>query len=308
MRYFVIGHRNPDTDSVISAIVFSFYLKRFGIEAEAVVCGKPNRETEFILKKFGQRVPRSLNRAPRGAKFYLVDHGGISQSLSELEEGNIVGVVDHHQMIGLNTTEPILYRCEPIGSTSSMVVKMFEEKGWRFNKKMASLLAAAIISDTLNLTSQTTTKEDRRILSNLGRLAKIDLKDLAKKIFKVKSDISGMNLKKVLLSDFKDYEHNGKKLGVGVFETVDAAPFNEKKEKIFSLLRKIKKEKGLDFLFFGSVDIIKKETFFYLLTNEEAGVARKAFGLPSGKAGEIMILKGVTSRKKQMLPFLLKSI
>ncbi len=309
MKHFVAGHRSPDTDSVISAIAFAAYLKRSGVFAEPVVVGKPNRETEFILKKFGSKVPRSLTKTPKGAKFYLVDHGGLEQAVPGLEEENIVGVVDHHQMMGLNTAEPILYRCEPVGSTSTMIAKMFEERGWKPNKGTASILAAGIISDTLNLTSKTTTREDKRILKELGRLAEIDLKKLAKGMFEAKSDISGMDLKKVLLNDFKTYEHKGKKLGVGVFETVDATPFNEKKDKVFDLLEKIKKEKGFDLLFFGSVDIMKKKTFLYLLADEEAKVAKKAFGLPAGKgAGEIAILKGVTSRKKQVVPFLFKSI
>lgn len=309
MKYFVAGHQSPDTDSVISAIAFSLYLKKTGVVAEPVIVGKPNRETEFVLKKFGWDKPRSLMKAPANAKFYLVDHGGTDQAIPGLKEDNVAGVVDHHQMAGLNTSEPILYRCEVIGSTSTMIAKMFEEKGWKLNKKLASLLAAGVISDTLNLTSKTTTKEDGRILKGLARTAGIDIKEFSRKMFEAKSDVSGMNLKKVLLNDFKEYEHKGKKLGVGVFETVDATPFNEKSDKVFDHLKKIKKEKGFDFLFFASVDIMKKMAFFYLIADEEVRIARKAFGLPSGKgSGDIVTLKGVTSRKKQIVPFLFKSI
>ena len=309
MKYFVAGHQNPDTDSVISAIAFSLYLRRAGVVAEPVVVGKPNRETEFILKKFGWKKPRSMMKAPADAKFYLVDHGGMDQAIPGLKEDKIAGVVDHHQMVGLNTLEPILYRCEVIGSTSTMIAKMFEEKGWRLGKKLASLLAAGVISDTLNLRSKTTTKEDGRILKELVRTAGIDIKEFSRKIFEAKSNISGMNLKKILLNDFKEYEHKGKKLAVGVFETIDAAPFNEKSDKVFGHLKKIKKEKGLDLLFFASVDIMKKTAFFYLIADDEVKVAQKAFGLPSGKGpGEIVLLKGVTSRKKQIVPFLFKSI
>ncbi len=309
MKYFVAGHQSPDTDSVISAITFSLYLKKSGINAEPVIVGKPNRETKFILNHVKEKVPKSMMKASANGKFYLVDHGGVEQAIEGLKEENIVGVIDHHQMMELNTAEPILYRCEVIGSTSTLIAKMFNEKGWKLNKKTASLLAAGIISDTLNLTSKTTTNDDKKILKELSRLAEINVKDFSKKMFEAKSDMSGMDLKKILLNDFKEYDHKGKKLGVGVFETVDAGPFNEKKDKVFDLLKEIKKEKGFDLLFFGSVDIMKKKTFFYLIDDKESEVAKKAFNLPAGKgAGEIVILKDVTSRKKQVVPFLFKSI
>jgi len=309
MKYFVVGHQSPDTDSVISAIAFGLYLKKAGVVAEPIIVGQPNRETEFILKKLGWDKPRLLKKAPANAKFYLVDHGGLNQAIPGLKEDNIVGVVDHHQMVGLNTLEPIFYRCEVVGCTSTIIAKMFKEKGWKLDKKLASLLAAGVISDTLNLTSKTTTEEDRKILKELVRIAGINIKEFSRKMFEAKSDVSGMNLKKILLNDFKEYEHKGKKLGVGVFETVDAAPFNEKSRKVFPLLRKIKKEKGLVLLFFATVDIMKKEAFLYLIDVEEAKIAQKAFGLSSERSvGDIVTLKGITSRKKQIVPFLLKSI
>ncbi len=309
MKYFVAGHQSPDTDSVISAITFSLYLKKSGINAEPVIVGTPNRETKFILNYVKQKVPKLMMKASAKGKFYLVDHGGVEQAIEGLKEENIIGVIDHHQMMGLNTTEPILYRSEVVGSTSTLITKMFNEKGWKLNKKTASLLAAGIISDTLNLTSKTTTNEDKKILKELSHLAEINVKDFSRKMFEAKSDMSGMDLKKIILNDFKEYNHKGRKFGLGVFETVNAGTFNEKKGEVFDLLKKIKKEKGFDLLFFGSVDIMKKKTFFYLIADKESEVARKAFNLPGGKGTEeIVVLKGVTSRKKQMVPFLFKSI
>lgn len=308
MKYFVSGHQSPDTDSVISAIVFSIYLKRIRVVAEPVVVGKLNRETEFILKKFRQEKPRLLMKAPVDAKFYLVDHGGIDQAISGLKEDNIVGVVDHHRMVGLNTLEPILYRCEVVGSTSTIVAKMFREKGWRLNKKLAGLLAAGIISDTLKLRSKTTTKEDEKILKELAQIAGLDIKKFSQEMFEAKSDISGMSLSKILLSDFKEYEHKSKKLAVGIFETVDTTSFYKKSDKIFDLLGKIKKEKGLDFLFFALVDIIKKEASFYLIAEEEAEIFQKAFNLSFEEKEAIITLEGITSRKKEIVPFILKAI
>jgi manganese-dependent inorganic pyrophosphatase len=306
MSYFIVGHRSPDTDAVVSAIAFEEYLKKDKIKAEAIIIGKPNRETEFVLKKFKQKSPESFSKALLKSKFYLVDHGGVDQSIPGLKEDDIMGVIDHHQMTGLKTTEPIFYRCEPIGSTSSLIAKMFWERGWVPSKKTASLLASGIISDTLNLTSKTATREDRLILKKLSQIANIDSKSLSKEMFRAKSDISGMDLKKIILNDFKDYEHKGKKIGIGVFETVDPKPFNQEKEKILDILDKIKISEGYDFLFFGSVDIIKRKTYLYLVSKEEMMIAQRSFNLV--KIESLITLDGVTSRKKELVPFIFKSI
>ncbi len=308
MKKLVSGHRNPDTDSIVSAIALSRYLKKSGIMATPVFIGKMNRETEFILKYFKEKVPQSIQKAMAGAKFYLVDHGGLEQSVPGLKEENILGVIDHHQMGGLKTLEPILYRCEVLGSTSTLIAKMFDERGWSLDKKTASILCSGIISDTLNLTSKTTTPEDKKMIKKLSGIGGIDTGKFSQKMFEAKSDITGINLKKILSGDYKEYNQNGKKVGIGVFETVAVRPFSEKNDRIFELLKKIKKEKGTDFFFFGLVDILKKNTFFYLIGDEEIGVAEKAFNLSGKKSGEVVILKGVTSRKKQIVPFLLKYI
>jgi len=309
MKKLVIGHKSPDTDSVVSTIVFNSYLKKKGIEAEAVLSDKINRETKFVLNFLKVKEPRLIKKAPVGTKFYLVDHGELSQSVLGLKEEDILGVVDHHKMGGLKTIDPIFYRSETVGSTSTLIASLFEEKGWSFDKKIAGLLSAGIISDTLNLISSTTTAEDKRILKKLSQLAGLAPREFSQKMFLAKSDIRGMDLKKILTSDYKEYEHNGQKIGIGVVETVSPHSLSEKKEKIFEFFRKNKKEKGINFLFFGLVDIFKRETFFYLIDKEEVRVAQKAFNLPlKTQPGEIVTLKGVTSRKKEILPFLLKAI
>ncbi len=309
IKKLVIGHKSPDTDSVVATIAFSLYLRKKGIKAEAVLLDKINRETKFVLNFFKVKTPSLIKKASSGIKFYLVDHGELSQSVLGLKEEDILGVVDHHKMGGLKTIDPIFYRCEVVGSTSTLIASMFEEKGWTFDKKIAGLLAAGIISDTLNLTSPTTTAEDKKLLKKLAQQTELVLKEFSQKMFLAKSDIRGMNLKKILTEDYKEYEHNNQKIGIGVVETVSIHFFSEKKEKIFEFLKKIKKEKRINLLFFGLVDILKRETLFYLIDNEEATVAKKAFNLPSkSQSREIVILKGITSRKKEMLPFLLKAI
>ena len=301
-KKFVIGHKNPDTDSVVSAIVFSKYL---GNGAVPAIAGELNRETKFVLDFLKEKKPKVLKKAPVNSKFYLVDHGGLEQSITGINPEDILGVVDHHQMFGLTTVEPLFYRTEAIGSTATLLAKMFKEKGKKIDKKNAGLLLSGIISDTLNLTSKTATIEDKKIAKELAKISGINTKELAQKMFEAKSDISGMSIKDIVLSDYKEYKHLGKNIGIGVFETVLTTPFKGKDDKILEVLINIKQETKADFVFFGLVDILKKETLFYLLSEKEDGVSKKAFGVSGNR---VVLLKGITSRKKQLVPYIFKSI
>ena len=301
-KKFVIGHKNPDTDSVVSAIVFSKYL---GNGAVPAIAGELNRETKFVLDFLKEKKPEVLKKAPVNSKFYLVDHGGLEQSITGINPEDILGVVDHHQMFGLTTVEPLFYRAEAIGSTATLLAKMFKEKGKKIDKKNAGLLLSGIISDTLNLTSKTATIEDKKVAKELAKISGINTKELAQKMFEAKSDISGMSIKDIVLSDYKEYKHLGKNIGIGVFETVLTTPFKGKDDKILEVLINIKQETKSDFVFFGLVDILKKETLFYLLSDKEAGVCKKAFGVSGNR---VVLLKGITSRKKQLVPYIFKSI
>lgn len=302
IKKFVIGHKNPDTDSVVSAIVFSKYLKNGAVPT---IAGELNRETSFVFSFLKEKKPKLLKKAPVNSKFYLVDHGGLEQSIVGINPEDILGVIDHHQMLGLTTVEPIFYRAEVLGSTSTILAKMFQEKGKKIDKRNAGLLLSGIISDTLKLTSKTTTIEDKSIAKELAKISGINIKELAQKMFEAKSDISGMSIKDIVLSDYKEYKHLGKNIGIGVFETVLTAPFKGKDEKILEVLADVKKETKADLVFFGLVDILKKETFLYLLSEKEDNVSKKAFGVSGDR---VVLLKGVTSRKKQLVPCIFKSI
>ncbi len=304
MKNFVVGHKNPDTDSVISAMIYSLYLKKMKIDAVPIILAKPNKETKFILDYFSVKSPSVISEIKAG-KYHLVDHGGLEQSVPGLKEEDISSVVDHHQMVGLKTIEPIFYRAEPVGSTATLLFKMFKEKGWKLNKTESSLLLAGIISDTLYLTSKTTSKEDKDALRELNKLAKLDLKNFSDKMFEAKSDISGMSFTEVVTADYKDYDFAGKNICISVFETVSTKPFEGKEKEIIEIINKFKDKKKADLLFFGLVDILKKKTILYCSGEEELVVAKKAFKVAS-KDKNTLVLPGVTSRKKELIPPLFK--
>lgn len=303
-KIFVIGHKNPDTDSVAAALVFSDYLKKEGIEAFPVCAGEPNKEAKFVFKFFKEKMPPILPSAGSG-KFFLVDHGDLGQAVSGLKNSKVVGVLDHHRISGLSTDEPIFYRAEPLGSTCTIVFKMFCEKGRKVTKKQASLLLAGIISDTLGFASPTFTEEDKKIAQKLVGITGIKTRDFIQRMFEAKSDISGIKTEDLISKDYKDFNLGGKKVGIGVHETTTPSLLKERREEILAELKKIKEKKKLDFIFWGVIDILKKGCFLYLISPDERKLAEKAFGAKC-KEENVMFLKGIVSRKKQIGPSLSK--
>lgn len=294
----VIGHKNPDTDSVISAKVFANFL---GEKAIACIAGEVNRETKFIFSHFKEDLPE-VATGKEDAEFFLVDHNEIMQSVAEKEK--ICGILDHHMLSGFKTDKPIFFRIEPVGSTSTLVYKMMKEKGVSPSEKEAGLLLAGIISDTLNLNSPTTTTEDTDIYYELSEISKVEPNSLAEKMFEAKSDYSGKNIEEIVSGDLKEYDFANKKIVIGVAESTSLKYFEDKKEEIRESLGKIKEEKKYDAFFFGAVDIINGNTMFFFATDTEKEVIRSVF---NGEEREYyFLLEGISSRKQEIAPPLSK--
>ena len=298
----VIGHKNPDTDTVVSAILLAELINKTQkpVKGRAVagVEKELNRETKFVLEYFNQEAPEKIESLS-GKDVFLVDHGEFEQSPEGIESANLVGVLDHHKMGGIKTNSPIYYRAETKGSTCTIIAEMFFQNNVSVEKKEAGLLLSAIISDTLNLTSPTTTQEDKDVADKLIEISKENMDKLAEKMFEAKSDISGISAKELVTKDYKEYEAGGKKFSIGIWETVKPERVEEIQKDIFSSLEEVKKENSLDFVFFGLVDILKNETKMFLL-EEEKKIAQAAF--EKDLEGDFLVLPGVVSRKKQILP------
>ncbi len=296
-KIYVIGHNTPDTDSVVSATVYARYLKKQGMNASALIAGKPNTETKYVFSFIEEKLPR-VRKSLKNESVFLVDHNEMEQSLAEAK--NVYGVIDHHRISGLRTDQPILFRVEPLGSTATLIYKMFKEQGVEIDKKDAALLLSGIISDTLNLTSTTTTEEDRSALEHLSDIAAIDTEDLAEKMFEAKSDLSGKSMRDIILGDAKEYDFGGRRVCIGVVEAISLSFFDNNKNLLLSTLYEIKKEKGFDFFFFGAIDISNNEARIYSSGEDEREAAEKAFS--KEEVGDFIFLPGVVSRKKQIVP------
>jgi manganese-dependent inorganic pyrophosphatase len=295
-KVIVIGHKNPDTDSVVSAEVLA---KVMGDNTVSRIAGEANRETEFIFSFFKETLPENVSDEEiEKSNFFLVDHNEIMQSVVKKE--NITGVLDHHMLSGLKTDKPIFFRVEPVGSTSTLVYKMMKERGDIISEKDAGLLLAGVISDTLNLNSPTTTTEDIDSYYELSKVSKTDPNVLAEKMFEAKSDLSGKNIKDIVLGDLKEYEFGGKKIVISVAETTSLSYFEKNEKEIINALEEVKAEKKYDAFFFGAVDIIKKNTLFFPASLDESEVIKDVF--QGEKKDSFFILKNISSRKLEIAP------
>lgn len=299
MNTYVVGHKNPDTDSFVSAIALA---ELFGYIPAAA--GDPNKETKIVLSHFGFEIPTLIPAEEK--QVILVDHNEPSQIHESVKVEEVIGIYDHHKLGGVSTKMPIRVRIEPVGATSTIVAKMYKEQGKNLNKELAGLLLAGIISDTNNLKSPTTTEEDVEFYNFLGEASGVDAKDLAEEMFAAKSDISDISTEELLESDYKVFDMNGKKVGIGVWETVLPEKVLERKEEIIAQLKKNKENQGLDLIFFAVVDILNNNSDLLMVDGDEEVVAQKAF---SGRiSGSVMELLGIVSRKKEIAPAIEKSV
>ncbi|ACX52706.1 DHHA2 domain protein [Ammonifex degensii KC4] len=288
---YVIGHKSPDTDSICSAIVYAG-LKGY----KPARAGEINEETAYVLDYFKVPVPELLENAA-GKKLVLVDHNEAGQCVDGHDQAEILEVIDHHKM-NFNYPNPIFIHVEPVGSTATVIAKMFKDKV-KENPTYAGLLLAAILSDTVVFKSPTTTEEDKAIAAELAQIAGIaDINQFGVDIKKAKASIKGKPVADVVHVDFKDYDFAGKKVGIGQTELVDINEVYERQEEFINYLKELKESKNYDMVIFMATDIIKEGTELYFIG--DPAIIEKAFGVkPQGNS---VWLPGVMSRKKQVAP------
>jgi len=300
IKTIVVGHKNPDTDSVLSAILVSKFSKKIlGFEAESRIAGDVNNETKYILDLVKEAKPKLIKKITN-ENVVLVDTTEPGQIIEGLTEDNLVGIIDHHNLGGLKSSGAIYVRTESIGCACSLIYKILKEKGVKVDKKSAIMMIAGIVSDTLNLTSPTTTPEDKKFLKELTQLTKVDIKKFVAGLFEAKSSLKGISLDRVVECDYKEFEMGGKKVGIGVWETTNPESVNMSAEKIMKLLEDKKIKEDLDYLLFGVVDILKNNTYCYVIGEAEEKLISNVLGATT--KDKVAFLKGVVSRKKQIVP------
>ena len=236
---------------------------------------------------------------PRRKRIVLVDHNETGQAVPGLEQAELVAIIDHHRLADVQTGYPVFMRNEPVGSTTTIVATMFQEHGLMPGEKLAGLMAAAIVSDTVMFKSPTTTPRDRRIAERLARIAGINLGELGREVFSASS--ADKSASALLNADFKEFHLADHRLGISQITTMDSERMVERRDEFLPEMEKLRKEKQYDMVLLMVTDVLREGTELIFLGDRE--VIRQAFNIAPVE-GNHVFLKGVVSRKKQMVPAL----
>lgn len=238
---------------------------------------------------------------PDRTRLVLVDHNEFSQAVSGADEAEIIEVIDHHRLSGnLVTKEPIQFINKTVGSTCTIVGNGFNTHGVEPTKAIALCICAGIISDTLNLTSPTTTDEDRHILEWASKIAEIDVDQFKESFFSAGSVLRGGDMQSAVGSDRKEFDESGYKLSISQVEEIGFDNFWPSREGLQEELRKLIKERGLDFACLMVTDITLNDSLLLIEAPQEI---RERITYPE-KDSHLFTLKGVVSRKKQLFPYI----
>ena len=236
----------------------------------------------------------------------LVDHNEKSQAVDGIEEAEIIEIIDHHRLGNIETMGPVFFRNQPVGCTATIVTQMYEEAGVEISPTIAGLLCSAIISDTLLFRSPTCTAVDENAARKLAYIADIDMEEMAKEMFNAGSSMKGKSAEEICFQDFKQFTVNDTVFGVGQINSMSKEELKEIKETLVPHLPNVLKEQGLQMVYFMLTDILDESTELLCCGNGAKEVIINAFDLPEDT--EKLTLKGVVSRKKQLIPTLVAAL
>jgi len=297
-KTYIFGHKNPDTDSITSSLVMANLETKLGNDVVACRQGNVNKETEYVLNYLGVDAPEMLPELEAGTNVILVDHNSPSESADNLNDLNILKVIDHHK-IALETSYPLYYRAEPVGCTETVLYKMYKENNVEVDKKIATLMVSAIISDTLLLKSPTTTEEDKVAVKELSAIAGIDPNVYGLDMLKAGTDLSSFTTDEILHLDAKRIDFKAVKAIVNQVNTASIPEVMKMKADLEARMNEIIDEEGLDLFMLLITDIVNSNSQVIAL-GKNASLVEKAYGVTL--EDNTALLEGVVSRKKQVVP------
>lgn len=301
-KTLIFGHKNPDTDSICSALVYADLKTKLGFEVEAVRLGVVSSETQFVLDYFKVDAPRQVETVANEVKdVILVDHNERQQSASDIEQVTVREVIDHHRIANFETSGPLYYRAEPVGCTTTILNKLYKENGVAVTKEIAGLMLSAIISDTLLLKSPTCTEQDVKAAHELAAIAGVELETYGLSMLKAGADLSDKTIPQLISLDSKEFSMGSSKVEIAQVNAVDVNDVLSRQGELEAALNQIIEQKGLDLFLFVVTDILNNDSIGIAL-GKAAGNVEKAYNvtLVDNKA----VLKGVVSRKSQIVPVL----
>ena len=301
VKTYVFGHKSPDSDTITSSIVMANLENELGnADAKAYRLGNINKETEFILNYLDMDAPELLESIEDGANVILVDHNSPSESVDNLENANILKVVDHHKL-ALETSYPLFLRFEPVGCTETILCKLYEENDVEITKEIATLMLSAIISDTLLLKSPTTTEDDKLAVEKLSKIAEVDAEEYGLEMLKAGTDLSSFSIDEILALDAKQIDFKDVKSIVNQVNTADISDVMAMKDDLEAGINKIIEEENLDLFMLLITDIVNSNSQVIAL-GKNANLVEKAYDVKL--ENNTVLLEGVVSRKKQVVPIM----
>ncbi|GIO10126.1 putative manganese-dependent inorganic pyrophosphatase [Brevibacillus reuszeri] len=301
-KKLIFGHKNPDTDSICSALVYADLKTKLGADVEPVRLGVISSETQFVLDYFQVKEPRLVETVANEVnEVILVDHNERQQSANDIEQVQVVEVIDHHRIANFETSNPLYFRAEPVGCTTTILKKLYKENGVEIPKEIAGLMLSAIISDTLLLKSPTCTEQDVAAAHELAQIAGVNLETYGLEMLKAGADLSDKTIADLLSLDAKEFQMGSAKVEIAQVNAVDVNDVLARQAELEAAMNSIISEKGLDLFVFVVTDILNNDSVAIALGSATQAV-EKAYNVTL--VGNKAVLKGVVSRKKQIVPVL----
>ncbi|WP_163530163.1 manganese-dependent inorganic pyrophosphatase [Halobacillus ihumii] len=299
-KTLIFGHKNPDTDTICSAIVYADLKKKLGLDVEAVRLGEVGSETQFALEKFNVEAPRQVDTVSNEVdQVILVDHNERQQSAEDIDNVQVLEVIDHHRIANFETKGPLYYRAEPVGCTATILNKLYKENNQQISQPMAGLMLSSIISDSLLFKSPTCTEQDVEAAKELADIAGVDAEQYGLDMLKAGADISDKSAADLISLDAKEFSMGDSKVEIAQVNTVDTADVLARKGEIESAIEGVIQDKDLDLFVFVITDILTNDSTVVAI-GEKRDVVADAFGVTLD--GNQAVLQGVVSRKKQIVP------
>lgn len=301
----VFGHKSPDTDSTGSPIIWAWYLSEVkGMPAEPVLLGEPNTEAAFVLKRWDLPKPRIIADVAEGEDVVIVDTNNPAELPPSIHAANIVQIIDHHLLAGgLKTKGPIDITIRPLACTATIMHDLIGPEAMaKMPEAIKCAMLSCILSDTLEFRSPTTTPHDRAVAEALARELGIAIPDYADELFAAKSDVSAFSEAELLRMDSKEYELGGVQVRVSVLETTSPRKLLERKDALMAAMPAVAAEDGAEHVLLFIIDILREEAHLLIPNETVKKIAEASF--PCTVTGDTVVLPGIMSRKKQIMPAL----
>ena len=300
----VFGHKSPDTDSTASPIIWAWYLTDVkGTPAAPFLLGEPNTEAAFVLTHWDLPRPEFLADVTAADSVVIVDTNNPQELPPSINEANIIGIIDHHMLVGgLKTRSPIDITLRPLACTATILHYLIGSDLARAPTAIKGAMLSCILSDTLEFRSPTTPAHDRAVAESLAADLGIGIPDYAAQLFAAKSDVSRFSDAELLRMDSKEYEVAGKQLRISVLETTAPRVLLDRKASLMQSMVGVAQEDGADQVLLFIVDILNGEATLLVPNDLVRALAEASFGVKV--TGDTVVLPGIMSRKKQIIPAL----